>query len=242
MRPLIMKFFKIMILVTSILFFPKFINATESSAYDLSDIDTEDTNEVPVNDPLENFNRGVFQFNKVLDKAVLKPAASMYHDLTPSWGRDRMTSFFQNLREPVNLANAVLQGNIPAAGNCIGRFITNTLLGLGGIFDVAHQAREDLKPMQIDFGLTLKSYGADIGPYLVLPVIGPSSFRDAPSLLADYALDPFNHYAKRKLIIAKSAGNLLVTREQLLEALDKIEETSLDEYSSIRSIYFQKRN
>lgn len=239
-----MRLLKIIILMVNILLFPHFINATEPnrSTYDLSDIDSSDVPEVKINDPLETYNRGMFQLNKGLDKIVLKPVASMYNDLTPNWCQDRVTSFFQNLHEPVNIGNSILQGDVTGAANSIGRFITNTILGLGGLFDVAYQASEDLKYNRQDFGLTLRSYGADTGPYLVLPVIGPSSFRDAPSLLIDYAADPFNHYAKRKLIVAKTVTDMIVTRAQLLEALEKIEETSIDEYSTIRSIYFQKRN
>lgn len=239
-----MRLLKITLFLIGIIFCPHFISAVEpkAGAPDISDIDSSNMPEVEINDPLENLNRGIFQLNKGLDKIFLKPVATMYNDLTPEWYQDRAISFLQNLQEPVNIANALLKGDITAAANNIGRFLTNTILGLGGLFDIAYQADTKLKPQSSDFGLTLKSYGATTGPYLILPVLGPSSFRDAPSLLVDYTLQPFNHYAKRRLIIAKTSANILITREQLLDSLQKIEETSIDEYSTIRSIYFQKRN
>ncbi len=239
----IMKFLRLVCTCLFILLCPQFINATEHSEViknDLSDIEDYEMQLVEIKDPLETLNRGVFTFNKGIDRVLIKPVVTIYHKVTPSWGRDRVSSFVQNLKEPVNIINAVLQADPDLLAKSVGRFLTNSIVGLGGLFDVA-STQEDLQIENTDFGLTLKKYGFEVGPYLVLPIIGPSSFRDAPCLIAGYYADPFNYMVNSNTRIARKGVELIERRDSLTEVLDNIEQTSIDEYSSIRSIYIQKR-
>lgn len=239
----LMKFLKIVGTCLFILLCPQFINATEHSEViknDLSDIEDYEMHLTVIKDPLEPLNRGVFTFNKGVDSVLIKPVVTIYHKVTPSWGRDRVSNFVQNLKEPVNIINAILQADPDLLAKSAGRFLTNSIIGLGGLFDVAG-TQEELQIENTDFGLTLKKYGFEVGPYLVLPIIGPSSFRDAPCLVANYYADPFNYMVGSNTKIARKGVELIEKRDSLTEVYDNIEQTSIDEYASFRSIYMQKR-
>lgn len=212
--------------------------------YDISNLDaTADAAEQEVNDPIEPFNRAVYGFNRGLDHLIIRPVAIMYRDLTPSWGKDRVHSAINNMGEPVTVANAIMQMDENLVSDSIGRFITNTVLGFGGLIDVAAEADPALSLKKTDFGLTLKKYGVGTGPYLMLPILGPSSVRDAPALAVDYFLDPFNcpELFDTDFIWARTGVIGLDKRYNYLELTDHVEKTSLDEYSTYRSVYFQKR-
>jgi phospholipid-binding lipoprotein MlaA len=132
------------------------------------------------NDPLEGLNRGIFEFNRVVDGVLIKPAAQIYRGVLPQQAQDSVRSFLRNLRSPVILANDVLQGDMDRAGSTIGRFLVNTTLGIGGLFDVASELGMPFHDE--DFGQTLAVWGVGEGPYLVLPLLGPSNPRDAVGL------------------------------------------------------------
>ena len=223
---------------------PQLISAVETSisALDLSDIEPENGQaDIEIYDPLEQFNRIVFNFNNNVDYLLLEPAATVYHDAIPLWGRDRVSNFLSNLQEPINCINGVIQLDANIVATSIGRFLTNTLLGVGGLFDIA-STQPDLKPYKTDFGLTLRKYSAEPGIYVVVPILGPSTTRDAAGRIFDLAFDPLNYsWAKNKYRNAKFIANIVESREKLIEPLQTIRETSLDEYSAIRSIYWQKR-
>jgi len=218
-------------------------NTPPKAEYDISNLDaTSDEVEQEINDPIEPFNRAIYGFNRGLDHLIIRPAAIIYRDLTPDWGKDRVHSAINNMGEPVTAANAILQVDEQLISDTMGRFITNTVLGFGGLIDVAAEADTELSLKKTDFGLTLKKYGVETGPYLMLPILGPSSFRDAPSLAVDYFLDPFNsELFSNDFIIARTGVIGLDKRYNYLELTDHVEKTSLDEYSTYRSIYFQKR-
>ncbi|MEX0582711.1 MAG: VacJ family lipoprotein [Sneathiella sp.] len=194
-----------------------------------------------VYDPLEPMNRYFFDVNHALDALFLKPAAEMYRGVVPLPVRDSVTNFLANLSQPIYLINNVLQGEMNRAGDNMGSFITNTFLGVGGLFDVAK-----LNNQQEDMGQTFAVWGISEGPYLVLPVFGPRTTRAAVGGVADYYLDPVNYVAHENDIdnvgIIRSAVSALDQRSRSIEALDDIEKNAIDFYATIRSLYRQNRN
>ena len=138
---------------------------------------------IQVSDPLEGFNRGVYRFNYYFDKYLFLPVVKGYAFITPDFLEDRITNFFKNLREITNLTNSILQFKGTSMAKTTGRIVINTTIGIGGLFDPAthfgiHRVNED-------FGQTLGFYGVGHGPYLVLPVLGPSNLRDTTGLVVD---------------------------------------------------------
>lgn len=248
------KALQISLLISVVILLPNPIKATEepahvataTHAHDLSDIDElDDSNYKTIDDPFEKLNRAMYIMNKGVDKVLISPVTKTYHYAVSEWGRDRVSSFVQNLKEPGNMVNAIFQSDADLFANSVGRFLTNSILGLGGIFDVAGTGKS-LQIQNTDFGLTLKKYGVETGPYIILPILGPSSARDAPSLVADYYIDPINYkYGGHK--IHKNTRTTfrglaaIDRRDSLSDSLKSIEDTSVDEYASIRSIYMQKR-
>lgn len=204
------------------------------------DFELTDENTFAIDDPLEQFNRGMFMINKGLDTVVFKPVAYIYRGIVPEVGRDRVDSVLANMKEPVNIVNSILQGDPEKASRAVGRLLVNTILGVGGLFDVASLA-DGLEPVNEDFGRTLAKYGADTGPYLFLPVIGPTSPRDIVGRGADFFMDPYVYSVHKDAVLARDGVRFVNTRESFLEVTDNIEQTSIDEYATVRSIYAQKR-
>lgn len=196
-------------------------------------------------DPLYGLNKAVFTFNDVADQAVIRPIAKGYRAAVPQPARKGATNFFRNLRTPVNLANELLQGDLEGAGTVLTRTTVNTFVGVGGLVDVA--AMEGIPYKQEDFGQTLGVWGVGHGPYLVLPILGPSSFRDGTGLLVDMAFDPLNWYfhnvspSKEGWRYGRLAAEGLVKREELLDVLDDLRRNSFDYYTAMRSAYVQRR-
>ncbi len=194
-------------------------------------------------DPYENMNRAVFSFNDAVDQAVAEPVARGYRAVTPKLVRDGVRNFLRNLRSPVNVANQILQGDIEGAAGDISRFAMNTTIGVGGLFDVA--AETGLEYEHEDFGQTLGVWGVGNGPYLVLPLMGPSTLRDATGLLVDGYADPVRLYldntGQEEWIYARAGVSLLEKREALLDVLDDLRANSFDYYAAMRSAYMQKR-
>jgi len=196
-----------------------------------------------INDPFEPANRAIFGFNQAVDKAVIRPVAQAYRDVVPEFGRMRVRDFLANLRSPVVFANQLLQGDGDGAWTTLGRFCINTTFGVLGIMDVASEM--GLKPEEEDFGQTMAVWGFPEGPYLVLPILGPSNPRDAVGLVADFYIDPITHWSQATSSewepVARTGATTVDTREGLLDVLDETERTSLDYYSSLRSLYRQRR-
>jgi phospholipid-binding lipoprotein MlaA len=195
------------------------------------------------NDPLETYNRGMFAVNNAVDTVLIRPVAKGYHYITPDAVRSRIGNMSENLYEPVSMVNAFLQGDFTQGMTNFWRFIINSTIGLGGMHDVA--ATAGLAPRSEDFGQTLAVWGVGSGPYIVLPLFGPSNLRDTGGKVADWFLDPVN-YALRQdgtdwTLIGVRAGQALVTRERLLDPIDDIYSSSLDPYASFKSIYEQRR-
>jgi phospholipid-binding lipoprotein MlaA len=198
-----------------------------------------------INDPIESVNRGIFSVNLALDDYVIKPTAEAYRDYLPQSVRNSIHNFLTNLRSPVILFNDGLQGQGKLAGDTFARMWLNTIVGLGGIFDVGTKA--GIPFHDADFGQTFGVWGVPPGPYLVLPVLGPSDPRDAVGLVADTLADPMNGYLRSQGDAGQAAeyGRAIVEgidlRSRNIDLLDRIRSTSLDYYATIRSLYGQRR-
>jgi phospholipid-binding lipoprotein MlaA len=192
------------------------------------------------NDPAEPLNRGIFEVNMTIDTYAIKPVATVYRDYVPDPVRDGIENFLDNLKAPVTFLNDVLQLNPERAGITFGRFVANSILGVGGIFDVVGNpaAPEHTE----DFGQTLGYWGVSDGPYVMLPLLGPSSVRDGIGLGVDTVSDPFNFLISSTPI---SFGRTFIrgidTRSRNITVLEEIERTSIDYYAAIRSLYRQRR-
>lgn len=195
------------------------------------------------NDSIEPFNRAIFAFNRLIDTWFLRPAATFYHDLLPPVIQSGIHNFLANLRTPVVLLNDLLQGEGQRAGDTVARFVINTTIGIGGLGDFATDM--GFKPHGEDFGQTLAVWGTPEGPYIMLPVLGPSNPRDIVGIVADFFTDPLNWWARntdREWITWTRTGATAVDkRSEVLEALNEAEKSSLDYYATIRSLYRQRR-
>jgi len=196
------------------------------------------------NDSLEPLNRSIFSFNLGLDRVLFKPVATAYRDFLPQTLRDGIRNFLNNLRSPVILANNLLQGDVEAAKTTVARFATNTLVGFGGFGDPAGDMGAKFR--NEDFGQTLAVWGAGEGPFLMLPVLGPSNPRDLVGLVADILIDPINIWASNTDNKSVTYSRTLVAgidkRSRVLKTLDDLEKSSLDFYATIRSLYRQIRD
>jgi phospholipid-binding lipoprotein MlaA len=194
-----------------------------------------------ISDPYEKWNRKFFQFNLFLDKAFLRPVAAIYDTILPQWGQDRVSHFTANLKQPLIFINYALQKNKDAANKSLWRFFVNSSIGIGGLFDVSSKATNDLLVAEQDFGLTAAHYGIKSGPYLMLPIFGPSTVRDTGGLFLDFVLNPMTYYLSNDFLWADKTIELVNTRNENREFLEHIEMTSMDIYATIRSLYIQKR-
>ncbi|MCP3708225.1 VacJ family lipoprotein [Paraburkholderia sp. CNPSo 3274] len=190
-------------------------------------------------DPWEGFNRTVYTFNDKVDTYALKPVAQGYVKVTPQPVRDSVTNFFANIGDVYNAANNFLQLKITDGVEDIMRIVINTVFGLGGLFDVATLAK--LPKHNQDFGLTLGHYGVPPGPYLVLPLFGPSTVRDGVGLVPNYFINPLTYVDPAALSWGLYGLNVVSTRANLLGASDLLEGAAIDKYSFIRNAYLQRR-
>jgi phospholipid-binding lipoprotein MlaA len=190
-------------------------------------------------DPWENWNRKVFNFNEDLDRAVLKPVATVYSDILPQPVRRGVTNFFANFADAWSAINNMLQGKFTLGFEDVTRVTTNSLFGMAGVFDVA--AEMGLDRHYEDFGQTLGHYGVGAGAYVVLPVLGPSTVRDAGALVLDLRATPAIIVDETNTAIGLGLLQLINTRASLLGATRVIDEISLDKYTFVRDAYLQRR-
>lgn len=192
------------------------------------------------NDQFEKFNRGMYKFNDALDRAALKPAAKGYKKITPQWIRTGISNFFSNLEYPGVAINQFLQGKGKLGFRDTGRFLVNTTLGLGGLFDVA--THMGLEKNDEDFGQTLAKWGVGSGPYLTLPFFGPSSLRDAPSRVVDFFFSPSTYWeVPWEAQWGQRTVDVIQMRAGLL-ALDPTIQRAYDPYAFIRDAWVQQRD
>lgn len=194
------------------------------------------------NDPLEPTNRFLYQVNDVLDVYVLRPVAQGYRYAVPGTVRRSIGNALRNAASPVTFANDVLQGHPRYAAETVTRFVVNSTVGVGGLFDVADNL--GLPPHRgANFGTTLGVWGVEEGPFLFLPLLGPSNVRDAGGYGGNVLLDPFTWASFGGVAFQGSRFGVgaVDTREQLLDPVDQVKRDSLDPYATFRSAYRQSR-
>jgi len=197
-----------------------------------------------LNDPLEPTNRYFFEVNRFVDFMLIRPWADTYRRVVPDYGRERVHNILRNMGEPIDFGNEVLQGRFDDSLTTVGRFLVNSTLGIGGIFDVATDF--GLPSKEGDFGQTLYTWGMSDGPYLVLPLFGPSNFRDAVGMGVDTVADPVGYaFSNNKLVpanYARAGAGATDKRSEYIEPLDSLEKTSIDFYAQVRSMMRQHRD
>lgn len=190
-------------------------------------------------DPFEPFNRTMTRFNDGLDEAIVKPVAKVYQDVLPSMVRTGVNNFFSNLTDAWSMVNNLLQGRPQAAGESLMRFTVNTTIGAGGLMDWATEM--GIERHREDFGKTLGHWGVSTGPYLVLPILGPSTVRDTAALVVDAKGDLVGQWhdvsARNSLYVLRAVD----LRASLLRAGEVLDQAALDKYSFTRDAYLQRR-
>ncbi len=216
----------------------------------ITDEETLYKGKATVMDPFEPINRGIFHVNSVLDALLIRPLAYAYQDLVPDFTKDRLSSFLSNLRAPVIFVNDLLQGEIKQSLATLTRFLINSTFGFFGVLDVASYA--GLEAKNNNFEETFRRWGIASGPYIVLPLFGPSSFRNLVGDVAEFFVDPYNWYMRnhhRKKffgqrggvpIYSRAAIVSLIAREKALAITEKLDKTE-DPYAQYRILYMQNR-
>lgn len=190
-------------------------------------------------DPLEPWNRGVWRFNDAVDRAVLKPVATAYQSHVPGLVRQGVGNFFANLQDAWTTVNSVLQLKGQAAAESFTRFWVNTFFGLGGVLDVASEMQ--IPRHNEDFGQTLGRWGVGAGPYLVLPLLGPSTLRDTAALPADWRGDLVTQVDDPGTRAGLLGLRIVHRRAGLLKQEEVMEQAALDRYAFMRDAYLQYR-
>jgi phospholipid-binding lipoprotein MlaA len=190
-------------------------------------------------DPLEGFNRGVFAFNEVADKAIIKPVAQGYDKAVPLPGKVVVSNLFSNLTEPLVALNNLLQGKPGQAFSDVGRFLINSTVGILGAFDIATEMGIDRH--EEDFGQTFGRWGVGEGAYVVWPIIGPRTLRDTVGFLADGYVDPVWNLGDVPVRNSLAGLRFVNQRAQLLPLDKTLEEAATDKYAYVRDAYLQRR-
>lgn len=196
-------------------------------------------------DPLEKFNRAMWGVNMTADRFVMKPVTTVYRTVAPKPARQGIHNFFSNVTEPWSLVNNLLQGQPKRAGRNLKRFLVNTTIGIGGLID--HATKIGIEPAPEDLGQTLAVWGINGGPYLVLPLLGPSTMRDAVGSGVSAYGDPVNvaiNHADVNIWYKRGyrAAGIIDARSELIESGgDAFLKSSLDPYAAARSAYLQRR-
>ncbi|UGQ46524.1 MlaA family lipoprotein [Massilia endophytica] len=190
-------------------------------------------------DPLEGYNRAMFKFNDAVDRAVLKPVATGYKNVTPDFVQTGVANFFGNLSDVWTAANNLMQGKGKEGMSDVMRVALNSTFGLLGVLDIASEA--GLQKHNEDLGQTMGYYGVTPGPYIVLPLFGPSTLRDTVGLPADLAADPWAYKDPVNVRNIGSGVRLIDKRAQLLDASSLLEDAALDRYEFVRDGWLQRR-
>lgn len=190
-------------------------------------------------DPMESWNRGVFQFNDAVDRAVVKPVATAYRDVLPHWLRSGVNNFFGNLEDLWSGVNNALQLRGQDTADSFGRVLINTTMGLGGVLDVASEMNMDRHPA--NFGLTLGRWGVGPGPFVVIPFLGSSTLRDTVALSVDIPANPVRRVEDDATRNGLTVLKLIDTRATYLRAGEVVEDAALDKYSFTRDAFLQRR-
>jgi phospholipid-binding lipoprotein MlaA len=190
-------------------------------------------------DPMEALNRNIFGFNDAVDTVLLQPVATIYRQATPNWVRTGVGNFFNNLDDVWSSVNNVLQGRPKYAGESIGRVVINTTVGLLGVVDVASNLELERHPAS--FGLTLGRWGVKPGPYVVLPLLGPSTLREVAALPIDMQGNLTSHVQDESVRTILTGLNIVNIRSNLLQVSKVVDGAALDKYSFFRDAYLQRQ-
>ncbi|WP_020655424.1 MlaA family lipoprotein [Massilia niastensis] len=190
-------------------------------------------------DPFEGYNRAVFTFNDAVDRTVLKPTATAYKKTLPDFAQTGVNNFFGNLSDAWSAVNNLLQGKGQAGMGDVTRVALNSTFGIFGLLDIASEA--GIPKHNEDFGQTLGVWGVSSGPYLMLPLLGPSTVRDTAALPADFAGDPWKYKEPTNWRNIGAAVRVVDKRATLLDASNLLEDAALDRYEFIRDGYMQRR-
>lgn len=190
-------------------------------------------------DPWEGFNRRSYEFNEGVDRVVLKPAATWYREKVPALMRTGVSNFFGNLTDAWSAVNSLMQFRLQDFEENLARFHINTMFGVFGVFDVASDLNIDRH--REDFGQTLGRWGVPAGPYVVLPLLGPSTLRDAAVLPVEHRFDLVRQIDANGVRAATQTLRVVNTRANLIRVSNVLEEVSLDKYSFTRDAYLQRR-
>ncbi len=202
----------------------------------------EKPDDLVIADPYEDFNRRVFAFNTSLDRNVLAPTASAYESVVPKFGRDRVRDFIDHIKTPIWFVNETLQGDIDGAGVQASRFALNSVFGVAGLYDYAANVG-DLPKRDEDFGQTLARWGVGNGPFLMLPLLGPTTGRDFVGRFADTAFDPltWTQFEGRGAFVAAYRTTDVVDLRVLTDPAVQLVYESADPYAQARAVYVQAR-
>lgn len=209
---------------------------------------TSQSGDIGDRDPLQGFNRAMWGLNRGVDTVLLKPVSTVYRTITPRPARSGISHIFSNLTEPWSFVNNLLQGKPKRAIRNLGRFVVNTTIGVGGLAD--HATKIGIPAAPEDFGQTLATWGFKNSPYLVLPILGPSTIRDGVGSGVAFFADPVNVCLREKGCIhastteryAITGAQIVSTRAELTESgADTLLAGSLDSYATARSAYLQRR-
>jgi phospholipid-binding lipoprotein MlaA len=199
----------------------------------------EEAPAVAVSDPIEPVNRGIYYVNDTLYRWVLKPVAKGYRYVVPEGVRTAVRNFFSNLSTPIRAANTLLQGKFKATGTELGRFGINSTIGIVGLFDAAKDW--NLHRKDEDTGQTLGVYGLGHGMYIVLPILGPSSARDAVGFVGDTFLDPLTYLSPAELAIGANAVRSETNLSFKMDEIDELTGAAVDPYIAVRDAFIQSR-
>lgn len=199
------------------------------------------------NDPYESTNRVIFDVNDFLDRLLIRPLTELYRFAFPDVVREHIANVLANMGEPVVFANSLMQGRLDDAATTAERFVTNTTVGVAGVFEVASDW--GYQKQNADFGQTLYTWGVGSGPYIVLPLFGPANVRDAIGLGIDMVMSPWQYVAgidgngtRNRFTYSEFAASGLTRRDQNIEGLDALRSGSLDFYAQLRSVTRQYRD
>ena len=191
-------------------------------------------------DPWQGYNRAVFAFNEGVDKVVLKPVSAAYTYVVPSFIRARVTSFFANIQDIPIATNNFLQGNAKDGASDLMRVLVNSTIGIAGLFDVASKI-DGLEKNNEDFGQTLAVWGVESGPYVVIPILGPSTARDLPARVVDVLMNPVNHIDDNDVRTSLAVTDVVDTRANFIPLEDTVKALSPDYYVALRDFYLKRR-
>jgi phospholipid-binding lipoprotein MlaA len=217
------------------------VNKTPGKPLKVAQIENDDVVVGDNRDPFEPVNRGLFKVHEVIDGVVLSPVAHIYRGVMPEFAQHAVSNALTNLSSPVVLLNSVLQTDFTNASRTVERFVVNSTLGVAGLYDAA-------TPLGIprqhgkDFGQTLGVYGVGQGPYIFIPVFGPSDARDTVGMVADFFSDPFYYILNNKAYEVLDITRGLVKRADLMPTTNRVHRDSFDVYVTYRSVYQQNRD